>query len=87
MGRAALAEERLKWQMEMENLRRECEAREEVERERCEGEVRGWREKVEEMEERCRVMRGEVERERGKCEELEQIRERSVSDAITELYR
>ena len=79
VGGATLAEERLKWQMEMENLRRECEAREGVERERCEEAVRGWRVRVEKMEQRCRVMSGEVEAERERGRELELTRQRSVT--------
>ncbi|CAI8038720.1 Pleckstrin homology domain-containing family A member 6 [Geodia barretti] len=75
-GGATLPEERLKWQMEMENLRRECEARETGERARCEEEVGRWREKVGELEERCREMMGEVEREKSK--ELEKTKERLV---------
>ena len=79
VGGATLAEERLKWQMEMENLRRECEAREGVERDRCEEAVRGWRVRVEKMEQRCRVMSGEVEAERERGRELELTRQRSVT--------
>lgn len=71
-----LAEERLKWLMEMENLRRECEQREESERSRCAGEVRGLREKVGVFEEKCRAMTGEVEEGRAARIELEQLRER-----------
>lgn len=75
-GGATLAEERLKWQMEMENLRRECEARETGERVRCEEEVGRWREKVGELEERWREVR--VERVRETSKELEQTKERSA---------
>ena len=73
-----LAEERLKWQMEMENLRRECEQREEAEREQCTGEVRRWEEKVCVLEERCKVMVREVEKGKRALSELNQARQRLV---------
>ena len=73
-----LAEERLKWQMEMENLRRESEQREEVERERCAGEVKRCEERVGVLEERCRVMVREVEKGRRALNELNQARQRLV---------
>ena len=79
-GGATLAEERLKWQMEMENLRRECEVRETGETVKCEEEVGRWREKVGELEERCREMMGEVERETSK--ELEKTKERSANSKM-----
>ena len=71
-----VAEERLKWQMEMENLRRECEQREDTERERCAGEVRRWEERVGVLEERCRVMVGKMEEGRKAVSELNQARQR-----------
>lgn len=81
-GGATLAEERLKWQMEMENLRRECETREAGERERCAVEVREWREKVAELEKKCREIREEVEEGKEKEGELAQAKERSVNHQI-----
>lgn len=71
-----LAEERLKWLMEMENLRRECEQRQESERNRCAEEVRVLRGRVGVLEEKCRVMTGEVEEGRMAKTELNQARER-----------
>ena len=76
-GGATLAEERLKWQMEMENLRRECETREAGERERCAVEVREWREKVAELEKKCREIREQVEEGKEREGELAQAKERS----------
>ena len=64
--------------MEMENLRRECEQREGEERERHAGEVREWAERVAVLEEKCRVMAGEVEEGRTAKADLDQARERSA---------
>lgn len=75
-GDDRLAEERLKWLMEMENLRRECEQREESERKRCAEEVQTMRERTGVLEERCRVMTGEVEEGRMAKSELNKTRER-----------
>ena len=64
--------------MEMENLRRECEQREGEERERHVGEVREWAERVAVLEEKCRVMAGEVEEGRRAKADCDQARERSA---------
>ena len=71
-----LAEERLKWLMEMENLRHECEQRQESERNRRAEEVRVLRERVGVLEEKCGVMTGQVEEGRMAKSELNQARER-----------
>ena len=71
-------EERLKWQVEMENLRRECEQHEVLERDRHAGVVREMGEKVVVLEERCRMMTRAVEEGRRAKMELDQTRERST---------
>ena len=76
-GGVLLEEEKLKWQMEMENLRRECERREEVVREKCAAEVREWEQRVRALEERCAVMMREVEKGRESSSELDQVKQRS----------
>ena len=78
-GGDQLEEERLKWQMEMENLRRECELREEVEHQRCAEEVKGLEERVVVLEERCRVMTEEMEMGRMTMLELDKTKQRSAS--------
>ena len=71
-----LAEERLKWQMEMENLRREYEQKEEVKHAKNLEESRRWELKVIDLEERCKMITMEVEEGREHARELNEARKR-----------
>ena len=69
-------EERLKWQMSMENLRRECKQNASELQEKHTGEITEWRERILDMEERCKAMEGEVEEGREARDELNHTRTR-----------
>ena len=73
---SVLAGERLKWQMEMENLRKEYEQRLQVVVETHRAERAGLEERVGEMAEKCRVLDEEVKDGRRSRGELKQAQER-----------
>ena len=64
--------------MEMENLRREFEQKEETEQSRFAEEVKEWEKKVMELEETCQLLMKEIEEGRETARELGQTGKRSV---------
>ena len=69
-------EERLKWQMSMENLRRECKQNASELQEKHVGEITEWRERILNMEKKCKAMEEEVEEGREAKDELSHTRTR-----------